>query len=282
MVSINITQGQGLTQALKAYAQSQNYDTSDISSAEWGKTIDKLKEIQANRISNNQEQIFSGDRMIVHQGPKTFSDSEIESLYQTMGLGISKPATTETEAVSSTKSEKTETQNAFDAWTKKATLDETTPEFKLSSAQTIDDYNKDIAKLAEDYIKLYDKDGDGNVSSTEYKDKEIAEDKAAMAEAGFEASDEEYDALYTEAFNTLNVDDEGKSKGVLTKQEFMNYFFSMDAANNKKAGENEYGLATGSITVDEFNKFRGQIVEGAQSFKNRLKTFYNDLFKNYQ
>lgn len=49
MVSIQVSKGQGLTQALQTYAKNNGYDVSGIDKKDWENTIFKLEKIQDSR-----------------------------------------------------------------------------------------------------------------------------------------------------------------------------------------------------------------------------------------
>lgn len=68
---ITIQQGQGITQALKKYAQNRGFAFSggSISKQEWAKTIKVLDQIQAERINANKDSIF-GNNYEVQAGQK--------------------------------------------------------------------------------------------------------------------------------------------------------------------------------------------------------------------
>lgn len=91
MVSIDINAKQGLTQALRDYANKNNLkaaDGSGITQIEWDATIAKLKSIQDSR-ANAQPQgasIFKTDVNIVKQGKVEFSDAEFKEILTAMGL----------------------------------------------------------------------------------------------------------------------------------------------------------------------------------------------------
>lgn len=104
---IKIDKGQGLTQALKKYAQEQkeagNAEISDgiFTKEEWSATIGKLKDIQAERQKNGETSIFTGGTgnnwkkdMIVQEGEIEFSESEMKQLMGAMGVTTKKKQTT--------------------------------------------------------------------------------------------------------------------------------------------------------------------------------------------
>lgn len=94
-------ENQGITQALFDYVKSQGMEMSDgaISKEEWGKTVDKLSEIQQQRAADKKPSLFSGgsekddyhSNFVVHKGDELkFSKSEIDEIYSSMGVSFSK------------------------------------------------------------------------------------------------------------------------------------------------------------------------------------------------
>ena len=59
MVSIQVSKGQGLTQALQTYAKNNGYDISGIDKKDWENTIFKLEKIQDSREKNNETSIYT-------------------------------------------------------------------------------------------------------------------------------------------------------------------------------------------------------------------------------
>ncbi len=85
---ITIQKGQGLTQALKKYAEKAGFSFSggSISKQEWQKTIKVLDQIQAERSKSNKGSIF-GNGYEVQTGQKIeFSESESKRLWDAMGV----------------------------------------------------------------------------------------------------------------------------------------------------------------------------------------------------
>jgi hypothetical protein len=105
--TIKIQQGQGITQALKQFADDQNMKKSDgtkISFKEWTATIDLIEEIQQKRQAAKDKPIFTGENnrkdyknsFVVHTGQEIeFSAEEMESLYKAMGVSSSTQPTPE-------------------------------------------------------------------------------------------------------------------------------------------------------------------------------------------
>ena len=99
---IEIKKGDGITHALKRYVeQNPNSVISDnkITLAEWNATIDKLVEINNQRIKDGKKSIFTGRSerndyrrsFVVHASQKIeFTETEINQLFETMGVTIHK------------------------------------------------------------------------------------------------------------------------------------------------------------------------------------------------
>lgn len=96
-----------ITRALKRYVEQQNPNSviSDgkITLSEWNATIDKLIEINNKRKSENKPLIFRGGNdktdyhknLVVCEGDKIeFTESEMNELYNTMGVSIKKDVNT--------------------------------------------------------------------------------------------------------------------------------------------------------------------------------------------
>lgn len=100
-VSIVVSKHQGLTDALKDLARRQKMEMSDgvITLREWDKTISKLEEINNRRKKAGKIPIYFGGsdkkdykhNYVVHENQKIeFSESEIKSLYEAMGVSFKK------------------------------------------------------------------------------------------------------------------------------------------------------------------------------------------------
>lgn len=76
MVSIQVSKGQGLTQALQTYAKNNGYDVSGIDKKDWENTIFKLEKIQDSREKNNET---SYDEFEAYEVKHTKDNAENES-----------------------------------------------------------------------------------------------------------------------------------------------------------------------------------------------------------
>ena len=248
MVSIQVSKGQGLTQALQTYAKNNGYDVSGIDKKDWENTIFKLEKIQDSREKNNETSIYTkvettkpyADKL-VHEGNIEFSDAELQSLLQAMGL--------ETKA------------DAYENWNTAVSkkVEEKHGDFQLKSDDSHDEnaYNNDLAELATDYIKKYDTNDDGKISYDEFEAYEVKHTKDnAENESEADADIEAAKASLKTIFNHLNVDTES-SKDDLDKEEIMNYFFSMDLLDSEKytadgyVSQNSYIKMQNALADDE-------------------------------
>lgn len=248
MVSIQVSKGQGLTQALQTYAKNNGYDISGIDKKDWENTIFKLEKIQDSREKNNETSIYTkvettkpyADKL-VHEGNIEFSDAELQSLLQAMGL--------ETKA------------DAYENWNTAVSkkVEEKHGDFQLKSDDSHDEnaYNNDLAELATDYIKKYDTNDDGKISYDEFEAYEVKHTKDnAENESEADADIEAAKASLKTIFNHLNVDTES-SKDNLDKEEIMNYFFSMDSLDSEKytadgyVSQNSYIKMQNALADDE-------------------------------
>jgi hypothetical protein len=262
MVSIQVSKGQGLTQAFKSYAQQQGYDVSKITNKNWADTINEFKDIQTRRNSNNQPAIYSGSNMTIHEGNINFSEGEIQNIFVAMGL--------ETKG------------SAFNNWTVSVSND---PEAKNNDFVIAKEVKDDEANLigfvdtTRSYIKEYDTDGDGAISFDELYAKEvkIAEDNDAIA------PDKETVKLL---FDRLDVKKDGISKNVLTEKEIFNYFYAMDRLNVNNIDEvPDEVKADGVITQAEYMTMAISLADKSTKKGNNgefiatfLRNTYNQLF----
>lgn len=272
MVSISIGKGQGLTQGLQAYAKAQGYDTSKITKENWENTITKLEYIQRDRKEENQASIYSTDstksgwqgKMVVQEGAIEFSDGEMEALLATMGL--------------KTKAE------GYEAWTVAVAKDPVKQHgsFKLNKDGNTDSevFNKELETLANDYISLYDKDGDGKISYKEFENYEVAQTNKAEPKLDRIAF-EKAKATLKYTFNRLNVDNEKKSKDLLDVKEIMNYFMSMSSLDDKNfatdgyVSQKEYVMMMSALAdTSEAEGSQGSLIAGflKRNFENLFKT----------
>lgn len=94
MVDINITQGQGISQALAEYAKEVNGGKSvKLNKKQWQSIMSKISEINSKR--NNESSLYKGDsnifgnvrgNFVVHQGKLSFTDEEMNIILKEMGL----------------------------------------------------------------------------------------------------------------------------------------------------------------------------------------------------
>ena len=260
MVSISISKGQGLTQGLKAYAEAKGYDTSKISKQNWESTISRLEEIQASRVNNKQNSIYTDDanksgwqgKMVVNQGNVEFSDAEVQSLFASMGLQTSAQGYENwTVAV-----DKTLASNPSALLTEKG-QNNSVGTVKMFSYKQGDapSYFEQLGKFASDYVDIMDENKDGIISKTEFFKYENAQTKKEAKDIN--AQDLEQALKSAEViFNRLNINNKSDSKDALDKTEIANFFFTMD----KTPG----GLADGEISVDNYLSFMTCISDEAK------------------
>lgn len=265
MVSIQVAKGQGLTQALKSYAESKGYDVSNISKQNWVDTIGKLEKIQSDRKENNLDSIYTEvksnkpySNMLVHEGNIEFSEGEVQSLFVTMGL--------ETKG------------SAFNNWTVSVSKD---PEAENNDFRVADNFPEnpdvgDFVELTRSYIKEYDEDGDGAINFNELYNKEvkIAQDNDA------EAPSEETVKLL---FDRLNINNEGDSKDKLMEKEVFNYFYSMDNLNIKNLNDGSDELESdGVITKAEYMTMALSLADDSKEENSNgsyITKFLKDTYK---
>jgi len=264
MVSIHVSKGQGLTQALKTYAEAKGYDVSGIQKQNWTDTISKLEYIQKSRKDNNQNSIYTevktnkayGDKL-VHEGDIEFSDAEVQSLFTTMGL--------------ETKS------SAYENWTVAVAKDAQNEhgDFQLKSDNSHDEtsYNQDLAAFSEEYIKNYDENKDGVISYDEFEKFELAQTKENNEDIDEAALDEAKKGLKT-TFEHINVDNDS-SKNTLDKKEIMNYFFSMDSNNDNTT-------ADGYISQKEYISMNSALADDSKDENSQGNIIFNFLKRNYE
>lgn len=281
--TITITNGKGLTHALKQYAKDNGYDVSNITSKNWQDTIKQLEEIQKNREENNEASIYTNtgtqnnwhNKMVVKEGNIDFSDNEMDSLLQSMGLEISK------------QSPDTSKATAFNNWINSIAMNPAAQiekfQVKADGSKTADEYNADLKNISTQYIKLYDTNGDNMISFDEYWAQEVKDlgDISNLSDDDKIALDNAKITLKA-SFDKMNVDNEEQSKNKLDIREVMNFFFTMDSSN-------EETVVDGYIEKDEFNKLNNGLRDtstDADSYGNVIKSFlsnnFNAIFKNFK
>ena len=271
MTAIHISEGQGLTQALKSYAESKGYDVSGISKQNWISTIDKLETIQQSREENNLNSIYTEvksdkpySNMLVHEGDIEFTEGEIESLFVAMGL--------ETKA------------SAYENWTvsviKNSASNNDVFQLKSDDSHDQESYTNDLAAFADEYIKNYDSDGDNEISYVEFKNYELAQVQDNTIKTDEQALKAALETLET-TFEHINVDTE-ETKNTLDRREIMNLFFSMDSLDSKQY------LADGYVSADSYITMAFALADDSSDksdIGNAIFGFlsrnYNAYFKNY-
>ena len=131
--SINIANGQGLTQGLKAYVEQLKKDGKidgevNITKAQWETTIHDLQNINDSRLKDSKNSVFTGGNgtdwtknMIVKKGTKEFSETEFKTLLADMGVKLNAKGT----AKAGTEASKGDSQaESFDNWVQKNTQKE--------------------------------------------------------------------------------------------------------------------------------------------------------------
>lgn len=312
MVSINIGERQGLTQALRDYAKTNNLKASDgstISQAEWDATVAKLKSIQDAR-ANAQPQgvsIFKSDVNIVKQGKVEFSDTEFKEILAAMGLssetqapqtvgsnppagaevkapvippaaGSTPPAAGATPPVGGATPQAPETAN-FDEWAKKAyqSIEKGEDISKATDLRFVeDDYDKALEAKDEKATKEAYKEGLFSLANQHIK----SADKNNDSKVSFD----EYSAK--EAADQQSVNNgfklTGKAKREL-KKSFKNLDINGDGSLSKEELASGYGVydldengkQNGRISLSAFANYSSQM--GTKGFADAVK-YVNNMF----
>jgi len=276
---------------LKSYADSKGYNVSNITKDNWNATIAKLEEIQAARVNNSEQSIYtntgeadnwSTNKMIVHEGSVEFTETELNSLYTAMGLEIP------TDKVGKEENITTEKGQAFHAFTVEVATGKNPQDFVVKAAdkRTQDEYNADLEELSKSYIKTYDTDGDSMISFDEFYNHDLNELKETYNR---ELTDEEKAALeatkpgYQLSFDRQNVDNEGDSKAKLDFRELMNFFFTMDSLTPNEKNEL---MANGKVSADEFATMNTALsdteIGDGETIETWLKNNFGAHFQNYK
>ncbi len=279
MVTISIHKNQGLTQALKTYAIDNNYDVTGITSEKWQKTIEQLEKIQKERETNNSSSIYTNtnngndwhNKMVVNEGSIDFSETEITSLFTAMGLEY----------------KTTNKADAFNTWCNDIATNPSgnQDKFQVKSYQSKspESYNADLKNISSQFIKRYDTNNDNKITYNEYLETEL---KDIDTDNLSEDDNQRLQDTAKNIFNKINVDNEGNSKDKLDLREVMNFFFTMDAANE------EY-KADGYIEKDEYTKlYNGLRMHPneeneedrsyGEAIKSLLTNNFNAFFRNFK
>ena len=314
--SVHIAKGQGLTQALKSYAQQNGYDVSRISKQNWTNTINELETIQKSREENNLNSIYTEvnsskpyGNMLVKEGNIEFSEGEMQSLFTAMGLQLktetpaadtvqtepeaaqnnpetvtaepeiaeAEPAEVETPANPAVEDSETKADK-YESWTTDISLgekdDSNVFQFKSDDSHDADSYNKDLAKLAEEYIEKYDTDGDGEISFDEFKKYELSQIAGDNID---EKSLKSAEKTLKTTFKNLNVETE-ETKDTLDKREIMNFFFSTDSLDSDDFA------ADGSVSGKSYKMMSNALADNGsdgKTIKGFLSRNFQAFFKNF-
>lgn len=163
-----------------------------------------------------------------------------------------------------------------------ATSNPETPDFfqlKSKDTKTPEQYNADLAKLAEEYIAEYDSDGDKQVSFDEFWNKDYEELKSVFPNPDTSLLEKAKQTLKL-SFDRLNANNTEKSKEKLDKNEIMNFFFTMDSLTPV----NGNWSANGVLSKDEYiimNSALSDTENGdGETIATLLKNNFNAIFKN--
>lgn len=290
MTTVHVSKGQGLTQALKSYAMNNGYDVSGIKKQDWLNTIDRLEHIQKSREENrisileteknpdiNQVMDYAlyelpdiytevktnkpYGNMRVYEGDIEFTDAELHSLLNSMGL--------------ETKSE------AYENWTISVVNNYENGDvgcgnfqLKSDSSHDAESYNKDLADFADEYIKNYDNNGDGEISFDEFMAFETKQTTENIENIDQEVFNEVKNLLKP-VFTHLNVDTES-SKDTIDKKEVMNFMLSMDALDDDK----NY-TADGYIQPATFSLMNALLADDGVNGK-KISNFLSENYNTYR
>ena len=174
------------------------------------------------------------------------------------------------------------TAKNFDNWTNssdnynKALQGEQVEEFQMFKADDLQTYSSDLKKFSQDYIDMWDSDGDGTWSKDEF---------IAMSTGGegiptdvSEDVQAQYAQLFNELYSNLNLDDNKES---ITSGEFASYLYAtdLDWQNYANTGDVASSL-DGKI---DYSTYQGlaSIMEGDAGFEvlqSEKSDFYNAFY----
>lgn len=306
MVSIDINAKQGLTQALRDYANKNNLKSADgsgITQIEWDATIAKLKSIQGARAKAQPKgtSIFQNNVDVVKQGKVEFSDSEFKEILAAMGLSSvtsappaagatppvagstpppATPPTNGTTPPAESKAPEAPINPSFDDWAKnayKAIANGEDPS-KIVDLRFVEDdydkaleakddratkeaYKKGLFNLANQHIKLADKDSDSKVSFEEYIAKEAAELQSVNAELKLTGN---VKRELQSSFKNLDINGDNS----LSKEELASGYGVYDLDEN--------GKQNGRISLSSFANFSQQM--GTKGFADATRYIHNMFF----
>lgn len=164
----------------------------------------------------------------------------------------------------------------FDQWTnsednyEKALAGEEVEGFQMFELD-LSTYSSDLKDFSQEYIDKYDEDGDGKWSKEEF---------IAMASAG-EGIPEEYSAdyeeLYTQLFNDLNLNTEDDH---IDAAEFASYLYVSDVDwKTFSETEGDVGASVdGKIDFVGYNTYSDPSSKNYDAMKEQKENFYNNYY----
>lgn len=170
---------------------------------------------------------------------------------------------------------------AFESWSVKTDKNEPTDKrFKLTdnNVLTEENYNSSLKQLSEDYIKMFDEDGDKKISYDEFLNFNIKE----LRQNNPDITDEEIKQMEPSLrtiYSRLNVNNDKESKDKLDTGEIMNYFYSMDSNNDNNM------TADGYVTQNEYVETSIMLSDETDigdKFSKYLKNNYEQFYKKYK
>jgi len=299
-ISLNIQNGQGLTQALQSYVTSnKDYEISggSIDKTEWNATISELEKIQNERKTNNGNPIFSGGsengnwhkNMLTKEGQVDLSEDEMSRLLSKMGVKNKKFDNWCTESAKSIDSEKTTAD--------KIVYNKDVKEFDMVGDEYRNDINNNGAKnagtiykakalkTADDEIALYDKNNDGQIDIEEMEERNKKDFEEQFGQTDAEGKRLQ-DTTSENTLKYLDLDGDGK----IDDKEYAAYLNAIDSNNDKEK-------SNGRISRDEYastKSYANDYVSGmakekthekatksellAGDFRGKIRRYYKSLF----
>ena len=174
------------------------------------------------------------------------------------------------------------TAKNFDNWTNstenynKALNGEETEEFEMFKAGNLQSYSSDLKKFSQDYINMWDSDGDGSWSKDEFImmstggegiPSDVSEDVQAQ-----------YAQLFDDLYSNLNLDD---NKDSISSGEFASYLYAsdMDWENYAQTGDVSSSV-DGKLDYSTYQSL-SSIMEGDAGFEvlqSEKADFYNYFY----
>lgn len=171
------------------------------------------------------------------------------------------------------------TAKNFDAWTNsadnynKALVGEQVEEFSMFDCQSLGTYSSDLKQFAQDYINMWDADGDGHWNIDEFIT--MSTGGEGIPENFSAEMKNSYNELFNALFANLNLDDK---KDSISAGEFASYLYAADMDWGKYA---ETGSVAASIDGKlNYNNYQGlsSIMEGDSAYEflqSEMADFYN-------